>query len=170
MSDPTQKVPQLGLLLQPVQAHVQAKLSAQRERVVTAGERLREKVGTYATQAYAAVAGRLDLPQLTQPIAQVLTALGQAQTIDSAIARQSELERLEGQLLQSVDEAAAQLLAQATPGVGDGPLAKPIVTVRLAQGVNQSVLESAQDVDAYLGQVRGLIMTEIEQGNRVRLG
>ncbi len=170
MSDPTQKVPQLGLLLQPVQAHVQAKLSAQRERVVTAGERLREKVGTYATQAYAAVAGRLDLPQLTQPIAQVLTALGQAQTIDSAIARQSELERLEGQLLQWVDEAAAHLLAQETPGVGDGPVAKPIVTVRLTQVVSQSVLESAQDVDGYLEQVRRLIMTEIEQGNRVRLG
>jgi Family of unknown function (DUF6079) len=170
MSDPTQKVPQLGLLLQPVQAHVQAKLSAQRERVVTAGERLREKVGTYATQAHAAVAGRLDLPQLTQPIAQVLTALGQAQTIDSAIARQSELERLEGQLLQSVDEAAAKLLKQEAPVEGGGPVAKPIVTVRLTQGINQSVLESAEDVDAYLEQVRQLIMAEIEQGNRVRLG
>lgn len=170
MPDPTQKVPQLGLLLQPVMAQVEAKLQAQRERVTTLGNRLKEKVGTYAVEVHPAVADQLDLPELTQPIAQVITTLAQAQTIDSAIARQSELERLEGQLLQRVDEAAAQYLVETAPTTAEVPVAKPIVTVQVGQVSSQSVLESAQDVEGYLGLVRQAIMTEIEQGNRVRLG
>ncbi|NJN39339.1 MAG: hypothetical protein HC790_12530 [Acaryochloridaceae cyanobacterium CSU_3_4] len=169
MPDPTTQVPQLGLLLQPVQSQVEAKLLAQRERVTALGNRLREKVGTYAVEVHPSVADQLDVSGLKQPIDQVITALTQAQTIDSAIARQSELERLEGQLLKQVDEAAAQYLAAQAPAAETVPMAKPIVTVRVGQVHTLSVLESAEDVEDYLEQVRLAIMAEIEQGNRVRL-
>jgi hypothetical protein len=169
MSDPTAQIPQLGLLLQPVQAEVQAKLKAQRERVAAVGKRMHEHVATYASEVHPAVASRLDLPRLTQPISQVMAALNQAQTIDSAIARQSELERLEKQLLQRVDLEAAQLLTQQTPSGDPTPLVKPIVTVKLAKVTGKSILESSQDVDDYLDKVKQAILLEIEQGNRVRL-
>jgi hypothetical protein len=169
MADPTSQVPQLGVLLQPVQALVKSGLQAQREKVVARSEVLREKVGKYAGEAHPEVAAQLDMLRLTQPIESLMTAVGQAQSIDSAIARQSELERLEGQLLQQVDEAAAGLLAQQQVPGAELPVTKPMVTMRLSQIGGKSILESAQDVDEYLGRVKLAIAAEIDQGKRVRL-
>lgn len=169
MADPTSQVPQLGLLLQPVQALVKSGLQAQQEKVVARSELLREKVGKYAGEAHPEVAAQLDMLRLTQPIESLMTAVGQAQSIDSAIARQSELERLEGLLLQQVDEAAASLLAQQQVAGVELPVTKPMVTMRLSQIGGKSILESAQDVDEYLGRVKLAIAAEIEQGKRVRL-
>jgi hypothetical protein len=49
------------------------------------------------------------------------------------------------------------------------PVTKPMVTMRLSQIGGKSILESAQDVDDYLGRVKLAIAAEIEQGKRVRL-
>jgi len=163
MSDPTAKIPQLATLLQPVQALVQSGLQSQRDRVTATGGKVREKVTQYALEAHPAVAAQLDLSQLTQQIDRVMTTLAQAETIDSAIARQTELERLEGQLFQQVDAAVANLVTD-----GDA-VTKPMVTVKLSQLAGKSILESSQDVDEYLERVKMAIVAEIDRGKRVRL-
>jgi hypothetical protein len=163
MPDPTSQVPQLGQLLQPVQALVRERLQAQRDRVAATGVRVRDKVGQYAIDAHPQLAAQLDLAQLTQPIDRVTIALEQAQTIDSAIAREIDLERLEQQLMAQVDTAAAMLSG------GEVTVTKPMVTVRLSQVAGKSILESSQDVDEYLERVKMAIVAEIEQGKRVRL-
>ena len=169
MPDPTSQVPQLGQLLQPVQALVQARLQAQRDRVAATGVRVRDKVGQYAIEAHPQLAAQLDLTQLTQPIDRVTIALEQAQTIDSAIARERDLEQLEQQLMGQVDTAAATLLAQQQLAGAEVTVTKPMVTVRLSQVAGKSILESSQDVDEYLERVKLAIVAEIAQGKRVRL-
>jgi hypothetical protein len=169
MPDPTSQVPQLGQLLQPVQALVQARLQAQRDRVAATGVRVRDKVGQYAIEAHPQLAAQLDLAQLTQPIDRVTIALEQAQTIDSAIARERDLEQLEQQLMAQVDTAAATLLTQQQLAGAEVTVTKPMVTVRLAQVAGKSILESSQDVDEYLERVKMAIVAEIAQGKRVRL-
>jgi hypothetical protein len=169
MPDPTSQVPQLGQLLQPVQALVQARLQAQRDRVAATGVRVRDKVGQYAIEAHPELAAQLDLAQLTQPIDRVTIALEQAQTIDSAIARERDLEQLEQQLMAQVDTAAAILLSQQQLAGAEVTVTKPMVTVRLSQVAGKSILESSQDVDEYLERVKMAIVAEIAQGKRVRL-
>jgi hypothetical protein len=169
MPDPTFQVPQLGQLLQPVQALVQARLQAQRDRVAATGVRVREKVGQYAIEAHPQLAAQLDLAQLTQPIDRVTIALEQAQTIDSAIARERDLEQLEQQLMAQVDTAAATLLTQQQLAGAEVTVTKPMVTVRLSQVAGKSIFESSQDVDEYLERVKMAIVAEIAQGKRVRL-
>jgi Family of unknown function (DUF6079) len=169
MPDPTSQVPQLGQLLQPVQALIQVRLQTQRDRVAATGARVRDKVGQYAIEAHPQLAAQLDLAQLTQPIDRVTIALEQAQTIDSAIARERDLEQLEQQLMAQVDTAAATLLTQQQLAGAEVTVTKPMVTVRLSQVAGKSILESSQDVDEYLERVKMAIVAEIDRGKRVRL-
>jgi hypothetical protein len=169
MPDPTAQVPQLGQLLQPVQALVRERLQAQRDRVAATGARVRDKVEQYAIEVHPEVAAQLDLAQLTQPIDRVNIALEQAQTIDSAIARERDLEQLEQELMAQVDTAAATLLAQQQLAGAEVTVTKPMVTVRLSQVAGKSILESSQDVDEYLERVKLAIVAEIDRGKRVRL-
>ena len=46
---------------------------------------------------------------------------------------------------------------------------KPIVAVKVARVAGQKVLETEQDVEAYLAALRGELMREINQDKRVRL-
>ena len=71
--------------------------------------------------------------------------------------------------MAQVDTAAATLLAQQQLGGAEVTVTKPMVTVRLAQVAGKSILESSQDVDEYLERIKLAIVSEIEQGKRVRL-
>jgi hypothetical protein len=172
LADPTAQIPQLGGLLKPVQDQVQAVLQQQVAAVQQVGQRVREQVGTYAQSAHGTVIDRLDLTTLTQGIDQVTRAATSAVSIDSAIARQSDLENLYSTLIQRVDQQATQILEQLSQRPDpEHPVVqvKPIVAVKVARVAAKPVLETAADVEAYLTALRGTLMREIEQEHRVRL-
>jgi len=172
LADPTAQIPQLGGLLKPVQDQVQAVLQQQVAAVQQVGQRVREQVGTYAQSAHGTVIDRLDLTTLTQGIDQVTRAATSAVSIDSAIARQSDLENLYPTLILRVDQQATQILEQLSQRPDpEHPVVqvKPIVAVKVARVAAKPVLETAADVEAYLTALRGTLMREIEQENRVRL-
>jgi len=172
LADPTAQIPQLGGLLKPVQDQVQAVLQQQVAAVQQVGQRVREQVGTYAQSAHGTVIDRLDLTTLTQGIDQVTRAATSAVSIDSAIARQSDLENLYPTLILRVDQQATQILEQLSQRPDpEHPVVqvKPIVAVKVARVAAKPVLETAADVEAYLTALRGTLMREIEQEHRVRL-
>jgi|GEM_PF-3548359 len=112
---------------------------------------------------------RLNLVDVTRPIDTVEGAAQQATSIDSAIARQSELEQLRSRVIAQVDLQAQALLNQADPGTTDRVEALPIVPVKLANLGVKPILETVEDVDQYLAVVRQILIAEIERNQRVRL-
>lgn len=172
LPDPTAQIPQLGGLLQPVQDQVQAILQQKVAVVQQTSNRVREQVGDYARSTHGTVIDRLDLDPLIQEIEQVNRAASSAISIDSAIARKSELETLYSTLVQRVDRQATEILEQlrAQPDPENPVMqVKPIVPIKVARVAPKPVLETAMDVEAYLTALRGTLMKEIEQGKRVRL-
>ena len=172
MTDPTAQIPQLGGLLKPVQDQVQVILQRQVAEVQQIGSRVREQVGDYARSAHGTVIDRLDLTPFTQEIEQVNRAARSAISIDSAIARQSDLENLYLALIQRVDRQAIEILEQLKEQPDSENLvvqAKPIVPIKVARVAPKPVLETAADVEEYLTALRGMLMREIEQEKRVRL-
>lgn len=170
--DPTAQIPQLPGLIKPVQDQVQTILQQQVAEVQQVGQRVREQVGNYAQSAHAAIIDRIDLTTLTQSIDQVTRAANSAVSIDSALARQSDLENLCSVLIQKVDQQATQVLeqlqGQPDPEIPVVPV-KPIVPVKVARVASKPVLETAEDVDEYLQALRGTLIAEISQNKRVRL-
>lgn len=170
--DPTAQIPQLPGLIKPVQDQVQTILQQQVAEVQQVGQRVREQVGSYAQSAHAAIIDRLNLTTLTQDIDQVTRAANSAASIDSAIARQNELEGLYSTLLQKLDQQAIELLSQTPPSDDPDtppPQIKPIIPLKVASVALKPVLETVEDVNEYLDALRGKLMTEIEQNKRVRL-
>ena len=170
LDDPTSQVPRLGMLLKPVQEAVQAQLSYQVQHLHQTGSDVQQQVAEYARTTYATLVEKLDLEALTRPLTTTLAAAAQASTIDSAIARQSELAHLKDQLLQQIDQKAAALIAAAVPENGPvKPPLGPIVKVKLATITYSPVLTTGQDVKNYLAAVEKRLMSELEQGHRIRL-
>ena len=137
-----------------------------------AGSRVGEQVGEYARSAHESVIDRLNLTPLMQQIEQVTRAASSAVSIDSAIARQSDLKSLYPTLIQRVDQQATEILGQLReqPNPNDPVIQpKPIVAVKVAGVAPKSILETAEDVEGYLMALRGRLMKEIEQEKRVRL-
>ena len=171
LPDPTGRIPELAGQLLPVQEQVQAILQRQVTEVQQAGSRVREQVGDYLLLVHAVVSDRLDLTTLTQPIDGVVNAANSAVSIDSVIARQSELENLYATLVQQVDCQATEILETLREQESDQllPVMKPIVPVKVVRVAPKPVLESVEDVDDYLNTLRTLLMQEIAQNKRVRL-
>ncbi|NDJ24455.1 BREX system P-loop protein BrxC [Nostoc sp. B(2019)] len=171
MPDPTAKIPELAMLLKPVKDRVQETLKTQIYQVQTKGQTMREKLAEYITSAHQDISAQLDLTNITQDIEQVVTSVTQVASIDSAIARQSELENILPQLLKKVDQQANEIIQrQSNNGSNDkATCVKPIVSVQVARVASKSLLETPQDVDAYLEALRNTILDKIHQNHRVRL-
>ena len=171
MPDPTAKIPELAMLLRPVQEKVKEALETQIYQVQTKSTEMREKLDEYVGSAYQEVSTELDLTGITQEIDRVVTSVTQAASIDSAIARQSELERMLTPMLQKVDRQADEILQRRAKTDTDNtpPLVKPIVPVQVAKVAPKSLLETPQDVEAYLEVLRGTLLDKIQQNQRVRI-
>lgn len=173
MPDPTAKIPELAMLLKPVQDKVQEVLSKQIYQVQTKSKEVREKVAEYVTSAHPDVADKLDLNNITQQLEQVVNSGSQVASIDSAIAHQAELEKMLTPLLTKVDQQAQQIIQTQLQTPGDNPTpvvkTKPIVSVQVARVTPKFVLETPEDVDAYVEALRKELLDKIQQNNRVRL-
>lgn len=173
MPDPTSQIPRLKTLLQPVQVATNTVRKGYVAEVRTAGQVLKEKLETYGRDNHAAVVDDLNLTGVLQQIEARTAGLESGTlTIDSAIARKSELVGLEAALYQQIDREAAQILAARHSDESDEVpvmVQKPIVAVKVARVAGQKVLETERDVEAYLTALRGELMREINQDKRVRL-
>ncbi|WP_414571185.1 BREX system P-loop protein BrxC [Nostoc sp. CCY 9925] len=171
MSDPTAKIPELAMLLLPVKDKVQEALKTQIYQVETKSKAMREKLAEYVTSAHQDISAQLDLSNITQDIDKVITSVNQVTSIDSAIARQSELESILPQLLQKVDQQANEIIQRQSNNGSNGKATyvKPIVSLQVARVAPKPLLETLQDVDVYLEVLRKTLLDEIQQNHRVRL-
>jgi ElaB/YqjD/DUF883 family membrane-anchored ribosome-binding protein len=173
MPDPTSRIPQLKGLLQPVKDSVAETLTQKRAETQALVGVVRDGLQQYVTSAHGLVADRMNLTTLLKPVEATALSLGGTSTIDSLIARQSELEQLRSRLPAAADEMANQLLAAEIPDTGDQqvvkPIVKPIVSVRVSALSDKMVLDTAGDVQDYVDKLRDRLMAEIEQNNRVRV-
>ena len=171
MPDPTARIPELAMLLKPVKEQVQETLKTQIYQVQTKGKAMQEKLAEYVTSAHQDISAQLDLTNITQDIDKVVTSVTQVASIDSAIARQSELEKMLAPSLEKVDRQANEILKRQPKNGGDDepPLVKPIVLVQVARVAPKQLLETPQDVDVYLEALKKTLLDKIQQNNRVRL-
>jgi hypothetical protein len=74
-------------------------------------------------------------------------------------------------LLEKVDRQADEIHQQQprTDNNNEQPVVKPIVPVQVAKVALKLVLETSQDVDAYLEALRKTLLDKIQQNNRVRI-
>ena len=169
MADPTSRIPQLKMLLQPVQDRVKETFEQKRRETQVLVGSVRDRVGAYVTSAHGSVADRINLTALLKPVEATELSLGVTTTIDSLIARQSELGSLLTRLQAEADEMANLLLMEDVPEGMDKPVVRPIVSVRVSAVADKVVLETATDVQNYVDKLRDRLMVEIEQNNRVRV-
>ena len=173
MSDPTSRIPQIKGLLQPVEDSVKATLAQKQQETQVMVGGVREGLQRYVTAAHGQVADRMNLTTLLKPVEATALSLNVTTTIDSLIARQSELEQLRSRLPAAADEMANQLLTEEMADTGDQPIVrpivKPIVSVRVSALSDKMVLDTAGDVQDYVDKLRDRLMAEIEQNNRVRV-
>lgn len=174
MADPTAKIPELAMLLKPVQDKVQEVLSKQIYQVQTKSKEVREKVADYITSAHPEIADKLDLGNIAQELDQVVNSGSQVASIDSAIAYQAELEKMLTPLLEKVDQQAQEFIQSQINtdfSYKTTPVAKPkpIIVVQVAKVTTKLVLETPEDVDIYLEALRQELLHQIQQNNKVRL-
>ncbi len=170
MPDPTAKIPELAILLKPVQEKIQEVLQTQIARVQTKAKTMREEVGKYITSAYGDVSQELDMGSITREVDNVVNAVSQVANIDSVIARQSELEAIKTQILQKVDRQAIEIIQnRGNVDNQNQPVVKPIVPVRVREITSKNLLETEQDVEDYLAALRSNLLKEIQQNNRIRI-
>lgn len=171
MSDPTTRIPELPMLLQPVKEQIKQILAGYIESAIAHSESIKQQLTEYAQAAYPNLIEQLNLPGLIQEIENAIAPIKNAVTIDSVIARQSELDGLLNKYKQKLDLAANQIVSSvkekdATYNV---TIIKAIVPVKVVNLARKSVLETTADVDDYLSALRSALLAEIEQQHRVRL-
>lgn len=167
MSDPTSRIPQIKGLLQPVEDSVKATLAQKQQETQVMVGGVREGLQRYVTAAHGQVADRMNLTTLLKPVEATELSSNVTTTIDSLIARQSELEQLRSRLQTAADDMANQLVMEEIPI--SGAIVKPIVSVRVSALSDKMVLDTAGDVQDYVDKLRDRLMAEIEQNNRVRV-
>lgn len=171
MPDPTTKIPELPMLLQPVKDQVKQILTGYIEQAIAHSEEIKQQVTEYAQFAYPNMLDQLNITALINEIEQAIAPAKTANSIDSVIARQSQLSELLNKLKQKIDTSATQIVTSVKEK--DAPYnvttVKTIVPVRVVNLAPKPVLETAEDVDAYLNALRTALLTEIEQNRRVRV-
>ena len=166
MIDPTAKIPQLPMLLQPVKDKVREVLQGQIEQAILLSEHIKQELVKYVKDAYPTQ--QIDLGQYFTEIERAISVIKNATNIDSVMARQSELQGFGNKFRQQIDAVAAQIINRAREKTGSYSV-NPIVAMQVVKYAPKPVLETAEDVESYLVALRGALLGEIEQNRRVRL-
>lgn len=166
MTDPTAKIPQLPMLLQPVKDKVREVLQGQIEQAILLSENIKQELVKYVQDAYPTQ--QIDLGQYFTEIERAISVIKNVTNIDSVMARQSELQGFGNKFRQQIDAVAAQIINSAREKTGSYSV-NPIVAMQVVKYAPKPVLETAEDVESYLGALRGALLGEIEQNRRVRI-
>lgn len=191
LPDPTKRIPELKVILQPVQDRVREVLRSRIDTVQQQSLQMREQVQTYVTQAYVSqVSGDLGdrlnaiaLSSATADLDRVVAIANESKNIDAAIARETDLKSLYNSLISRIDEQAiaiqkemqqeAQKQSQ-TSDMSDQPpveipVIKPITAIRATDLVTKPILETEEEVKEYVTALGRAMIKEIRQGKRIRL-
>ena len=166
MTDPTTKIPQLPMLLQPVKDKVREVLQGQIEQAILLSEHIKQELVKYVKDAYPTQ--QIDLEQYFTEIERAISVIKNVTNIDSVMARQSELQGFGNKFRQQIDAVVAQIIDRVREETGSYSV-NPIVAMQVVKYAPKPVLETAEDVESYLGALRGALLGEIEQNRRVRI-
>jgi len=191
LPDPTKRIPELKVTLQPVQDRVREVLRSRIDTVQQQSLQMREQVQTYVTQAYVSQASgdlgdRLNaiaLSSATADLDRVVAIANESKNIDAAIARETDLKSLYNSLISRIDEQAIaiqkemQQEAQKQSQTSDTsdqppveiPVIKPITAIRATDLVTKPILETEEEVKEYVTALGRAMIKEIRQGKRIRL-
>ena len=128
----------------------------------------------------AAELGPDETRKLTGPILDIRASIETKKTIDAAeasqIAVQNAAATVEHNILQAINERARTSEPQPGGAGVDGdeinpplPKPKPIRTLKVRGLSNATYLETAQDIDDFLGKLRTQLEQAVQSGERVRI-
>lgn len=169
MPDPVREIPKLKGVLKLVKSYVAELLAESKAKVQAV---LEEEVTRL--QVLAAELGPDETRKLTGPILEVRERIEGARTIDAAeasqIAVQNAAATVEQNILQAIN---ARATAAQPPSGGDvaptAPRPKPIRTLKVRGLSSATYLETAQDIDDFLGKLRTQLEQAVQSGERVRI-
>lgn len=107
MTDPTAKIPQLPMLLQPVKDKVREVLQGQIEQAILLSEHIKQELVKYVKDAYPTQ--QIDLGQYFTEIEGAISVIKNVTNIDSVMARQSELQGFGNKFRQQIDAVVTKL-------------------------------------------------------------
>ena len=158
LPDPTRDIPQLGGMLAPVEKHVQELIECRKQAARTAWQEAVQATSTFAKEQGVEESR---IPQLIEPLTTLESSIDQADSIDAAIARQAAVDAARQQVDKAIiDHINVQVHTEDK---------KPIKVVRPARFAEKEILETKQDIEAYVGTVRKRLLEEHEAGHRLRI-
>ncbi|WP_221091410.1 BREX system P-loop protein BrxC [Deinococcus aquaedulcis] len=177
MSDPVSVLPGLKGVLGPVKAHVEDLLAESKAKVKTIIE-----AETARLLAIAKELGPETSQGLAKPMLDVRSRLEVARTIDAAEAAELHVRQaaqlVETAIVAAINKRAEEERAKApeptpdaktTPSDPVAPPIKPIRSVKASNLPGKAYLESQDDVEQYLRQLRAQLEQAMQDGVRVRL-
>ncbi len=156
--DPTKDIPELALLLSPVETHLNELREKRRQEALHAWGRACNDVSAYAKEQ-----GAEDVSPFMQPLTALKDEIAAAPSIDAVLARKNYIEEArKGVRERIIEHLNAQARESATP-------VKTIVTFRPATHTSKSVLDSEADVETYVQRLRTALLDELSAGHRVSI-
>lgn len=173
LPDPTREIPQLASLLSPVEARVGELREAHKADALQAwGSAQRELTTLAETQGLP----EAELAPLLGGLNNLQDEIASAPSIDAAVARKARIVAVASQVTERVVARINELARQrAQVSVPDGSAAAParlvrqLKTFRPASVAPRGVLETPQDVERYLDDLKRALLTELETGHALRL-
>lgn len=172
--DPTKRIPELPLLLEPIKKKVAEALGNYSHSIAKKTNKVKEDIARYVADTYTQVADALDIDSLQEKVDRVSNNGNGVKTLDSAIARGTQLDNLYQSSLQEIDRQAADILQKREQAAEDSPISlcitvKPVVFLQLSEVFPKNVIETPEDVDEYVGALKQALLTKIHQNYRVRI-
>lgn len=170
--DPTKRIPELPLVLDPIKKKVAEALESYSHHIAQKSNKVKENIARYVADTYSQVVDVLDIQSLHETVDRVIT--NQTKTLDSAIARETQLDNLYQSSLQEIDRQVAEILQkreklEKESSISASVMVKPVVSLQLSEVSPKNVIETPEDVDEYVEALKQALLTKIQQNYRIRI-
>lgn len=155
--DPTKAIPELAMLLAPVEEKATEVREARRQEASRAWHQACTELTAFADNQGIAEHDRL---ALSAPLTSLQDQITAANSIDAIIARQASIEGVKQQVRE-------QLIERLNGETAGGATAKQIRTLHPASFATDGLLESEADVKAYLTALEAALLAEVYAGYKV---
>ena len=159
--DPTNDVPSLAGLLNPVVKRVEALRGEYKEEALQSWQNACDQVAKLAANEGLPESDR---DRLLQPMEGLKEDISKAASIDAAVARKARVEQVRDQVERAIIERINALAGDA----GQAEV-RPIEVVRPAKLASKTTLETKSDIDEYVNGLREELQRAFDAGNRIRL-
>ncbi len=174
LSDPTREIPHLSGLLSPAEARVGELRDAHKATAVAAWGAAQQELTTLAeTQGLS----QSDLAPLLGTLGGLRDEIMAALSIDAAVARKARVDaeksRAAERVVALINERERRRARASAPQGGvsaaTAPAVRQLKTFRPATLAKSSIIETPEDVDTYLSNLRSALLEELETGHKLRL-